>query len=162
MSVIRITTALGFAGLLPFIGALLALVLDVDLPFKAEQVFVFYSAIILSFLCGAIWGSLLNTNFVAPDLAGTDFTEVHFTKKASALFIVSNLVSLTAWVSLLIYNRHLDLSLGLLTLGYTVVFAAEYAMRESLYKQVYRGYLNLRSWLTVCVVTLHLGMLIIS
>ena len=110
MSVIRITTALGFAGLLPFIGALLALVLNVDLPFKAEQVFVFYSAIILSFLCGAIWGSLLNTNFVAPDLAGTDFTEVHFTKKASALFIVSNLVSLTAWVSLLIYNRHLDLS----------------------------------------------------
>ena len=162
MSALRITTALGFAGLLPFIGALLALVLPVDLPFKAEQVFVFYSAIILSFFCGAIWGRLLNTNFVALDLAETDFTKVDFTNKVAALFIMSNLVSLTAWVSLLIYNTHLDLSLGLLILGYTVVFAAEYAMRKSLYKQVYRGYLNLRSWLTFCVVTLHLGMLIVS
>jgi hypothetical protein len=162
MSAIRITTALGFAGLLPFIGALLALVVDVDLPFKAEQVFVFYSAIILSFLCGAVWGSLLNTNFVAPDLAETDITKIDFTKKAAALFIVSNLISLTAWASLLIYNRHLDLSLGLLISGYTVVLAAEYAMRKSLYKQVYRGYLNLRGRLTFCVVTLHLGMLTIS
>ena len=157
MSAIRITTALGFAGLLPFLGALLALMLNVDLPFKAGQVFVFYSAIILSFLCGAVWGSLLNTSCVALDLVETDFT-----KKAVALFIVSNLVSLTAWASLLIYNTHLDLSLGLLILGYTVVLAAEYAMRELLYKQVYRGYLKLRSWLTFCVVTLHLGMLIVS
>jgi hypothetical protein len=157
MSAIRITTALGFAGLLPFLGALLALMLNVDLPFKAGQVFVFYSAIILSFLCGAVWGSLLNTSCVALDLVETDFT-----KKAVALFIVSNLVSLTAWASLLIYNTHLDLSLGLLILGYTVVLAAEYAMRELLYKQVYRGYLKLRSWLTFGVVTLHLGMLIVS
>jgi hypothetical protein len=162
MSAIRITTALGFAGLLPFLGALLALMLNVDLPFKAGQVFVFYSAIILSFLCGAVWGSLLNTSCVALDLVETDFTKIDFTKKAVALFIVSNLVSLTAWASLLIYNTHLDLSLGLLILGYTVVLAAEYAMRELLYKQVYRGYLKLRSWLTFGVVTLHLGMLIVS
>jgi hypothetical protein len=148
MSAIRVTTALGCAGLLPFVGALFAanvtLIFGVELPFEPKQTFVFYSAVILSFLCGAIWGSLLSATF---------------TKKAAALLIVSNLVSLTAWISLLSYEGHFRLSLGLLILGYLTVLAAEYAVIELLYKKVYRGYLKLRIWLTFCVVGLHLGML---
>ncbi len=151
MSAIRITTALGCAGLLPFAGALFAvgltLILGVELPFEPKQVFVFYSAVILSFLCGSIWGSLLSSTF---------------TKQAVALLIVSNLVSLTAWISLLSYEGHFTRSLALLTLGYVAVLASEYAVIELLYKEVYRGYLKLRSWLTFCVVGLHLGMLLIS
>jgi len=150
MSAIRITTALGCAGLLPFVGALFAsgltLTLGIELPFEPRQFFILYSAVILSFLGGAIWGSLLSSTF---------------TKKAAALLIVSNLVSLTAWVSLLSYEGHFTLSLVLLISGYLTVLAAEYAVIELLYKKVYRGYLKLRSWLTFCVVGLHLGMLII-
>ncbi|MFT6094443.1 MAG: hypothetical protein ACJA2Q_002348 [Pseudohongiellaceae bacterium] len=151
MSAIRITAALGCAGLLPFAGALFAvgltLILGVELSFEPKQVFVFYSAVILSFLCGAIWGSLLSSTF---------------TKKATALLILSNIVSLTAWISLLSYERHFTFSLSLLILGYLTVLAAEYAVIELLYKEVYRGYLKLRSWLTFCVVVLHLGMLFIN
>jgi hypothetical protein len=151
MSAIRITTALGCAGLLPFAGSLFAvgltLVLGVELPFEPKQVFVFYSAVILSFLCGAIWGSLLSSTF---------------TKKAVALLIVSNLVSLTAWISLLNYEGHFTVSLGLLILGYLTVLAAEYAVIELLYKEVYLGYFKLRSRLTFCVVGIHLGMIFIS
>jgi len=150
MSAIRVTTALGCAGLLPFAGALMAagfaLILGVELPFEPKQIFVFYSAVILSFLCGAIWGSLLSSSF---------------TKQAATLLIVSNLVSLTAWISLLSYEGHFRLSLGLLIFGYLTVLAAEYVVIELLYKEVYRGYLKLRIWLTFCVVGLHLGMLII-
>lgn len=152
MSAIRITTALGCAGLVPFVGAFLVLAFDVELPFEPEQIFIFYSAIILSFLCGAIWGSLL----------GGGYTKNEFTIKVMALLVMSNLVSLLAWVSLLSYNRHLALSLGLLILGYAAVLTAEYAVIELLYGQVYRGYLKLRSRLTFCVVVLHLGMLLIS
>lgn len=79
-----------------------------------------------------------------------------------ALLVMSNFVSLMAWVSLLGYDMHLELSLGLLILGYAIVLAAEYAVTELLYRQVYRGYLKLRSGLTICVVALHFGMLLIS
>lgn len=152
ISTIRITTVLGCAGLAPFAGAFLATVFEVELPLEPEKFFVSYSAVILSFLCGALWGSLL----------GGGVTKTEFTKKTMALFVMSNAVSLTAWVSLLNYERHFELSLGLLVLGYTVVLALEYAVVELLYKQVYRGYLLLRSWLTISVVVLHLGMLVCS
>lgn len=138
---------LGCAGLLPFLGALLATAGLVQMPVEPQQMFVFYSAVILSFLCGSVWGRLLG---------------VEFTFRVGFFLIFSNLVCLTAWLSLLSYSWRLESSLGLLILGYILILACECIVVELLYKEVYRGYLSLRCWLSLGVITLHLGMLIIS
>jgi hypothetical protein len=146
MQAIRITTALGNAGLLPFAIALLAAATDVfDLPVSPQQVFVSYSAVILSFLCGSLWGRLLAAQF--------SLTVV-------ILLLLTNVLALTAWVSLLSLSWRLEASLGLLVLGYVLVLVTEYAVVGLLYNEVYRGYLRLRSWLTLCVVGMHFAMMI--
>lgn len=146
MQAIRVTTALGYAGLLPFAVALLAAVTDVfDLPVSPQKIFVSYSAVILSFLCGSLWGRLL---------------AAQLTLTVVILLLLTNVFALTAWVSLLSVNWRLEFSLGLLVLGYALVLATEYAVVGLLYNEVYRGYLRLRSWLSIFVVGMHFAMMI--
>ncbi|MDC1436295.1 DUF3429 domain-containing protein [Gammaproteobacteria bacterium] len=147
-----IITALGVAGLLPFMASLLAAFLnaimsDMDLAVQPKLIFVFYSAVILSFLCGAFWGRLLNKDY---------------TLKVALLLVVTNMLALAAWISLLLFNEYQVLSIGLLGLAYLSVFIFESIEAKLLYKDIYRAYLKLRFWLTFCVVTMHLMMLIIS
>jgi hypothetical protein len=147
-----IITALGVAGLLPFMASLLAaflnaIMIDMDLAVQPKLIFVFYSAVILSFLCGAFWGRLLNKDY---------------TLKVALLLVATNMLALAAWISLLLFNEYQVLSIGLLGLAYLSVFIFESIEAKLLYKDIYRAYLKLRFWLTFCVVTMHLMMLIIS
>ena len=137
-----IITALGVAGLLPFMASLLAAFLnaimsDMDLAVQPKLIFVFYSAVILSFLCGAFWGRLLNKDY---------------TLKVALLLVVTNMLALAAWISLLLFNEYQVLSIGLLGLAYLSVFIFESIEAKLLYKDIYRAYLKLRFWLTFCVV----------
>jgi len=147
-----IITALGIAGLLPFMASLLvafldAIVGDIGLAVQPKLIFVFYSAVILSFLCGAFWGRILNKDY---------------SPKVAILLVVTNLLALAAWISLLLFNTYQELSLVLLSLAYLSVFIFESIEAKLLYKNIYPAYLKLRFWLTFSVVAMHLMMLVIS
>ncbi len=142
-------TALGIAGLLPFMAALLASVMDkiigdIALAVEPDLIFVLYSSVILSFLCGALWGRLLSQDCSI---------------KVACLLVATNLLALASWLSLLMIKKDNVLSLALLCLGYLLVFSLEYIEVDLLYKKVYRAYLKLRFWLTFLVVAMHLIML---
>ena len=87
-----IVRLLGFAGLIPFLvpvvlmvqGALSAKGFESASVFGlyAPYVFITYSAIILSFLCGALWGKAVSGDC---------------RQAANAVLIFSNLIALSAW-----------------------------------------------------------------
>ena len=91
----RLRLGLGIAGLIPFVFfALLAAspTLMSELPFEHAllnswshpefELFVAYSAVILSFMAGTLWGNSLDTDIS------------HFNQ---SIVIVSNIVALLAW-----------------------------------------------------------------
>lgn len=144
ISVNKIATLLGCMGLLPFMAALLASLRDIAiLSMSAQWLFASYSAVILSFLCGSLWGRSLSGDF--------NFS-------SGLLMTVSNLVALIAWVSLLISGSQLKSSIGLLGLSYLVVLVCELIATEKLYHNIYFGYLRLRCALTIGVVIMHIFM----
>lgn len=152
MSLKSLTTALGIAGLLPFIATLLAALSEtfvsvINLPIEPKKIFIFYSAVILSFLCGALWARLLSRDF---------------SLRIAYLLVLANIFALAAWVSLLVDSEDLVLSLPLLILCYLILIYFEYTNVELLYENVYPEYLKLRIGLTFSVIIMHLVMLIIS
>ncbi len=152
MSLKSLTTALGIAGLLPFIATLLAALSEtfvsvINLLIEPKKIFIFYSAVILSFLCGAFWARLLSRDF---------------SLRIACLLVLTNIFALAAWVSLLIVSEGLVLSLPLLILCYLILIYFEYTNVELVYGNVYPEYLKLRIGLTFSVVIMHLVMLIIS
>lgn len=133
---------LGFLGLLPFIISTFEYHFDFyEYGFIAQSAFVAYSAIILSFLCGAIWGQVL---------------EQPYQVKGKALLIGSNLVAILAWCGLLIHQPHL--SLLLLLCGYISVFWLEVRWLKQI-RPDQSFYPNLRFTLTLLVCAMHLLML---
>lgn len=135
------TKILGVAGVIPFAGGFILTVTGgAGWVREPELVFVNYSAVILSFLCGAVWGRLLSSR---P------------TRTVISLMVASNALALLAWLALLSVNLDVVVPLGLLSLGYLVVLLIELRSVELLYRQVYLGYLRLRIGLTTAVVILH-------
>lgn len=144
MSTTTLAKGLGYAGLIPFAAALLAtLLFNDEVKDFAELAFIFYSSVILSFLSGSLWGRLLSQNL--------DF-------KVGFLLFLTNLVAVSTWFSLLVTNWRAELSLFLLSAGFLSVFALEKMHTQLLYAGVVRGYLKLRGWLTLTVVSMHLAM----
>ncbi|MGB2065043.1 DUF3429 domain-containing protein [Marinomonas gallaica] len=133
---------LGVLGLIPFIASTLAFHFNFyHYGLLAQSVFVAYSAVILSFLSGAIWGQVL---------------EQPFQSKCKILLIASNVVALIAWCGLLIDQPHM--SLLLLLCGYISIFWLEVRwLKQIRPDQSY--YPNLRFGLTVAVCAMHLLML---
>lgn len=130
---------LGYAGLLPFILALAMQLLDRQLfSLQAIAVFTTYSAVILSFLAGALWGRGL---FMSGEGG------------ARLLLVCSNFVALLAWGSILLNVE--GPALLLLSAGFVVVFTIEWSRREGLAN----AYFGLRLQLTLIVMALHLLML---
>lgn len=142
---------LGFLGYIPFaVGALLS-VLGLELRLvDAELLFTSYSAIILSFLAGTLWGRALPQ---AGDRA------------AALLLPASNLLALLAWLGL-VWQIDRSFTVGCLMLGYIVVFTLEHRFRESLSGGAPEGsgedYLRLRFTLTSLVLLAHLVILIME
>ncbi|MCL1037111.1 DUF3429 domain-containing protein [Shewanella submarina] len=129
---------LGYAGLLPFVLAIIySLTGSAEAEKVSTQVFVSYSAIILSFLCGALWHKVRAANWSRP------------------LLLVTNILTLLGWACLALSPT---LALLALTLCYEVVLVIEqWADRDET-----REYLTLRRRLTAIVIGLHLLYLILT
>ena len=139
---------LGIIGLIPFIisvgcmmsGAWLSGGLQSASIFGlyAPYVFLAYSAIILSFLAGTLWGK---------------WETFPSNRRSAAVLIFTNLTSLLAWVSLTVIHISQFLSIlavAILAAGYLGILGVERTLKSSS-----RGYWNLRVSLTTVVVFLH-------
>ena len=123
---------LGYLGLAPF-GLTLIFEKTTTEIFNtsAMQVFIFYSAIILSFIAGTLWRKKNDPLSIK-------------------LQLVSNLFSLLAFFALLMPEK---LALIILALSYVTVLFFEYAIEQI--KQENPHYLTMRLHLTTIVVLLH-------
>jgi Protein of unknown function (DUF3429) len=122
---------LGYLGLLPFILSLAASLFIQDWHDKAVQIFIFYSAIILSFLAGSLW-------------------RVKAAGNNNKHLAVSNLFSLIAFTALLMPTL---ISLMVLAIGFLSLFYYESFMKRNNDKKA--AYLKMRFNLTSLVVLLH-------
>ena len=137
---------LGYLGLLPFIGGLVLLMLDrAFFSLSGQQVFISYSAVILSFLSGILWGVALNS-----------FT----TKLGRTALVVSNILALAAWAALLL-EGYTNLAVLLLAIGFVAVWFAEKHIRTTQKGISPEGYQTLRNRLTIGVVAMHLILLLL-
>jgi len=133
---------LGMLGLIPFVFAMYLSLIDGSFLGKSgHYIFITYSAIILSFLGGTLWGQFIHKSLHP------------FTKY---LLISSNLITLGAWLSLLLELP--TLSIALLLLGFISTFWVEARSLKSIIDPNSR-YLNMRFALTIAVSVLHLFML---
>ncbi|NHN38880.1 DUF3429 domain-containing protein [Pseudomaricurvus alcaniphilus] len=150
-----LTTAkrLGYAGLIPFVTialwflvSLLVAPLPTAVTVYLTTAFLTYSAIILSFMAGALWGQVLTSDSSARAPGGSQL-------------VVSNLFALTAWASML--TDYFLLSLLALLLGYLLLWLAETRAAARLQGPtaiagVGRDYRRLRTVLTLVVIACHL------
>ena len=139
---------LGSIGLMPFIASVSRMVSGAwsgggfqsasIFGLYAPYVFLAYSAIILSFLAGTLWGK---------------WETFPSNRHSAAVLIFTNLTSLLAWVSLTVIHISQFLSIlavALLAAGYLGILGVERTLTSSS-----RGYWNLRIGLTTVVVFLH-------
>lgn len=134
--------SLGCLGLMPFIASTLVYHTDLfHLGFQSQPVFIAYSAVILSFLSGSIWGQVL---------------EQPYQVEGKTLLVFSNAIAVGAWLALLI---HLNaLSIILLLFGYISLFWMESRwLKQIRIDQTF--YPKMRFVLTAIVCTTHLFML---
>ena len=147
----RTYTLLGYLGLFPFaLSTCLTVLSVVDtgntntssfLGYYVPYVFLTYSACILSFLAGTLWRGQVDSGF-----------------DGSNMLLLSNLLALLSWLSLLIMNLShylVLLAVVILASGYVVALTAE---RTS--PSVSPQYFVMRSRLTWAVIVMHLIFLI--
>ncbi|WP_394205167.1 DUF3429 domain-containing protein [Shewanella waksmanii] len=138
----RLMAVLGIAGLIPFVVASLMYLTQISLTgFAPQQLFVTYSAVILAFLTGSLWGR------------ETHALQNHIHDWVMA---VSNLLCLMAWASLLV--GHLSVTLWMLMLGYIATLLVE--RRQAKLIGIEPDYLKLRLGLTSVAVVCHGLMLV--
>ncbi|MFC0268711.1 DUF3429 domain-containing protein [Kushneria aurantia] len=136
---------LGAAGLIPFIG-LAALVMLGDARWQAValQAFLYYSAVILSFLGGVHWGVAMSL-----DREGSH--------AFNSRLLVAMAPSLLAWPALM-----LDAQFGLLALMIGFLLIRLYEAQGDSIARLPAWYTALRTLLTVVVVTTHLALLLLA
>jgi hypothetical protein len=126
--------ALGYAGLIPFVASVLAIVtLDGEARQFAVRALVAYGAVILSFLGAVHWGLLLRQ----ADAAGP------------ARLLIGVLPSLAGWAALLLPDRH---ALALLVVAFGAFWLYEHRVVGPAFLPP--GYLDLRRQLSLAVCAL--------
>jgi hypothetical protein len=124
---------LGYLGLAPFVLALVSESFSPTLfNIAAEQVFIFYSAIISSFIAGTLWRK-------------------HNDKLSIKLQLCSNIFSLVAFFALLLPNC---LALVVLAVIYPATLWCEYYFDHA--ENEHKAYLRMRLNLTTLVVIIHI------
>lgn len=132
---------LGYLGLLPFLFSLLLLFSDTTLfNINGHQFFIAYSAVILSFLSGVLWGN------------GIDH---YYHRLSRNILVLSNLFVLLAWGALLQGYTHYITATLLLASGYIAVWYAEKLIRKVEQEVAPKGYQLMRGKLTCGVLLMH-------
>ena len=136
----KISTYLGYLGLLPFyIGLLLSQIVNNEQPephsliVSIQQAFVFYSAIILSFMSGTLW-------------------QKEASKKQVKLQLISNVLCLIAFACLLMPVFY---ALIILPITYAGLLLTEYLLRFQQQITLTASYIKMRLILTLLVVLSH-------
>ncbi|SHE56020.1 Protein of unknown function [Modicisalibacter ilicicola DSM 19980] len=138
----RLPFLLGIAGLVPFLaGAIIVFVAPVLWQALAIKAFIFYSAVILSFLGGIHWGVAMGQ-------------EVSDTRGFKDRLLLSMVPSLLAWPALL-----LDYDDAALVLMIGFLLVRLYERQRSVAASLPAWYQRLRSLLTAIVVLCHLAVL---
>ena len=122
---------LGYLGLLPFFICLMVGVVIKGFESEAQKIFIFYSAIILSFISGSLW------------------TVMDKSAKAKQQ-IISNIFWLIAFFSLLFSQL---IAVMVLSIGYILIFIYERYLITDIGRA--NEYIILRFRLTTIVVLLH-------
>lgn len=131
---------LGALGLIPFAaGSLYAVLGEALLGLDPISLFMAYSAVILSFLSGTLWGKCL-----AAGASGSIWQ----------LLVLSNLMALLAWFALLTADVPV-IGLSALAIGYAAVLLIERRYDARLAAASGEHYLTMRGALTVAVVAMH-------
>ena len=147
----KVISALGYAGLCPFVLACgLQYAGDEAL---ASQLFLSYSAIILSFLGGTHWGRLLSSG-KALELGAGLFA-----------LVASNVFALLAWSALLLSHGNILYPFIILTAGFVLLFLVETASMPTIAtidSAVHSRYSAFRAFLTISVLLLHGVFLLLS
>jgi hypothetical protein len=139
---------LGVAGLIPFLLAAAASLNSQPLfGYSAEAVFLGYSVVILSFLCGTLWG----LSMASPD-----------SPPSGAVLLTSNLLALVAWAATFFGQVAINSALLVLAVSYVLVLAVEWSILGVVQQRIHSSYRPLRAGLTACVVALHLSVVLIS
>ena len=127
---------LGYLGLIPFILCILLFETSLIATswLNPQQAFIYYSAIILSFLSGALWrkNNLLNNPFAQ---------------------ILSNIFCLYAFIGLFIPFYY---ALIFLPIGYVSLLASEFLLCRGTDSSFTKSYANMRILLTIFVSALHI------
>jgi len=148
---------LGYLGLIPFLACLWLFEMSFDgsannLLFNPQQGFVFYSAIILSFLAGVLWRKE-SGSFLAGVLWRKESGSEH-----SKAQIISNIFCLYAYLCLFLPGFY---ALIFLPFGYLSLFLAEYLLCNNKQDAFTNPYFIMRFRLTLLVSVLH-GIALIS
>ena len=152
MGLLKMMHILGYAGLIPFMFPLFLMLTDLwfgpakgnGMPWAvyAPDIFISYSAVILSFMCGTLWAS---------------WQTIGNNRLARYAVLVSNLLALSAWSALLlmfILAVPKVLSVILLMLGFISLLTTERMLGSAV-----KIYWRMRLSLTAIVVILHLIMI---
>jgi hypothetical protein len=136
-----IINCLGYAGLIPFLAAAWAVLGERTLfQLSPALIFLTYSAIILSFMGGALWGK-------ARELADS-FLSV-------GLLLLSNAIALAAWLMLLLGEAFIMFGLQIALIGYATLCVAEWFSASEVLGGVGESYLPFRLSLTSIVCFAH-------
>ncbi len=134
---------LGWLGLVPFIASFMATLHDSALlGLYAPFVFVLYSGAILSFLSGIFWGRVINDPKIANRVS---------------LLAWSNFFCLLAFVSMLLTQLLITVSIASLALGYWLILKVE---RELLTEDCEPNYWAMRKTISYIVMALHCILLV--
>ena len=152
MGLLKIMHVLGYAGLIPFMFPLCLMLTNLWFePAKgigilwavyAPNIFVSYSAVILSFMCGTLWAG---------------WQTIDNNRLARYAVLVSNLLALSAWSALVlmfILAVPKVLCVILLMLGFISLLTTERMLGSAV-----KIYWRMRLSLTAIVVILHLIMI---
>ncbi len=135
-----VVIGLGALGLIPFAaGSLYAVLGEALLGVDPVRVFTAYSAVILSFLSGTLWGKC-----IAAPASGS----------AWQLLIFSNVMALLAWAALLTAGEPV-VGLSALATGYAATLWIERRYDSKLTVASDDNYLAMRGALTIAVIAMH-------
>lgn len=135
----RTIQQLGYLGLVPFALGTVMIAFDLQIfAIDGNQLFISYSAVILSFLSGVLWGRSLNHQVA--------------TSRRVAL-ILSNVFALMAWLLLLQTSQSVTAVIALLGAGYIAIW---YFEKRTWCDELTDLYQTMRRNLTGMVAGLHL------
>lgn len=142
-----VTKSLGYVGLTPIVVSILLTWRNAEfISFDGPTLFAGYSALILCFLAGAIWGRVLS---------GAS------SREGSLILVGTNAVVVMAGTALLVSSKFFITGILILSLGYAAILAGEFRSARTLMTGVTLDYLQLRFILTILIGLGHIGVIIV-